>query len=80
MSVPPQNGGESAKDDDRKRYATFIFFDYQKNLLSSVSGDTGLQQNLLLTQSQIESLISFVNNQMKSGTPDDNPPSMEDGG
>ncbi|MBI1374571.1 MAG: hypothetical protein GC159_17780 [Phycisphaera sp.] len=60
----PQNGGTTPTDADRSRYATFTFFDYQKNTTSTIINDAALQQDLGLNATQIQALIDHVNDQM----------------
>lgn len=60
----PQNGGATPTLADRSRYATFKYFDYQKDTLAAVTGDGNLQAQLGLSSTQIGQLIDFVNKQM----------------
>jgi len=62
----PQNGGTTPTDADRGRYATIYNFDYQKDTLATVKGDASLQARLGLNATQIETLIAYVDNQMKA--------------
>jgi RHS repeat-associated protein len=62
----PQNGGTTPTDADRSRYATLTYFDYQKDAVTTVTGDTALQAALGLTSTQIQTLITFVSNQMSA--------------
>jgi RHS repeat-associated protein len=60
----PQNGGTTPTNADCSRYAILDTFDYQKDTLAVVSGDTTLQSLLGLTETQIQTLIAYVNSQM----------------
>ena len=60
----PQNGGTTPSNANRSRYATLTTFDYQKDTLATVSGDTTLQALLGLNSTQIQILIAYVNTQM----------------
>lgn len=62
----PQNGGTTPTDSNRSRYATLYTFDYQKDSLATISGDATLQALLGLTSTEIEDLISYVDDQMKA--------------
>ena len=60
----PQNGGTTPTDADCSRYATIYTFDYQKDDVGTVSGDSKLQNLLGLNSTQIQTLIAYVNSQM----------------
>lgn len=64
---PPQNLGPTPSDEDRTRYATINYFDYQQNTLTTVTDDAELQEALDLTAEEIEALIAHVDSQMKEG-------------
>jgi hypothetical protein len=59
----PQNGGTTPTDADRSRFATIIYFDYQKNMDSTITG-TPLQTLLALSSTSIQALLDFVSAQM----------------
>ena len=63
----PQNLGTTPTDANRSRYATITYFDYQKNQTSTITGSPALQSVLGLTAAQIQSLITYANNQMIAG-------------
>ncbi len=63
----PQNGGTTPTDANRSRYATITTFDYQKNQTSTITGSSALQNLLGSTAAQIQSLITYANNQMIAG-------------
>lgn len=63
----PQNGGTTPTDANRSRYATFTYYDYQKNQTTTITGSSALQNLLGLTAAQILSLITYANNQMIAG-------------
>ena len=62
----PQNGGTPPSNADCSRYATLYTFDYQKDVLADISGDGTLQALLGLDAAQIETLIAYVDDQMKA--------------
>jgi YD repeat-containing protein len=66
----PQNGGTPPTLDDRSRYATISYYDYQKDKTATVKHDTALRQQLGLNATQIGRLISYVNQQMSAVLPD----------
>ncbi len=67
----PQNLGTTPSDSDRSRYATFTYFDYQKNTDATITGDSGLQSLLFPgdagAAAKIGVLLNYVNTQMISG-------------
>ncbi len=64
----PQNGTAVPTDANRSAYATITYFDYQKNQTSTIIDDAQLQSLLGLTAAQIQTLITYVNNQMTNTT------------
>ena len=63
----PQNGTAAPTDSDRSAYATFTYYDYQKNQTATITGSTTLQDLLGLTAAQIQSLITYAGGQMTAG-------------
>jgi|GEM_PF-1310882 len=63
----PQNGGDTPYFDDRSRYATITYFDYQKDEAITVRTDADLQARLNLTPTSIQALLDKAAGQMIAG-------------
>ena len=63
----PPNGGTPPSDADRSRYAAITYFDYQKNVAATVSGNSSLQTLLGLTAQELSDLVAQVDADMKAG-------------
>jgi RHS repeat-associated protein len=60
----PQNGGTTPTNADRSRYATIIYYDYQKNQDSTIQAAGAAA--LGISTAEVQSLLDFVSGQMSA--------------